>query len=99
MLAEVDKPLADIVNEGIEEHRQVKMFLKELDALASESPKFEAKLTVLQEDTEHHVKEEEEEMFPLVRKQFDASVLEKLGGEMEAEKIKLNKSQSASQSA
>ena len=32
MEADGDKPLVDIVLEGVEEHRQVKMFLKELDA-------------------------------------------------------------------
>ena len=96
LVAEGDKPLVDIVREGIEEHRQVKMFLKELDPLSGDSPKFEPKLTVLQEDVEHHVKEEEEEMFPLVRKQFDAAVLEELGAAMEAEKAKFKKSQAAS---
>ncbi len=84
--AEGKKELVDIVLEGIEEHRQIKMFLKELDALANDSEKFEPKLTVLIEDVEHHVKEEEEEMFPMVEDQFDAEVLDELGAAMEAEK-------------
>ena len=95
LVADGNKPLVDIVLEGIEEHRQIKMFLKELDGLSGESTKFEPKLTVLQEDTEHHVKEEEEEMFPLVKKQFDADVLEELGAAMEAEKVNFKKSQAA----
>jgi hypothetical protein len=36
-------------------------------------------LTVLIEDVEHHVKEEEGEMFPLVEDQFDARALDELG--------------------
>ncbi len=86
---EGDKELVDIVLEGIEEHRQAKMFLQELDGLSEESEKFEPKLKVLQEDIEHHVEEEEDEMFPMVETQFDSSVLDELGAEMEAERASL----------
>lgn len=93
--AEGNKELVDIVLEGIEEHRQVKMFLKELDGLSGESEKFEPKLKVLIEDVEHHVKEEEGEMFPLVKKQLDAAVIDELGAQMEEEKADFKKSHSA----
>jgi iron-sulfur cluster repair protein YtfE (RIC family) len=93
--AEGNKELVDIVLEGIEEHRQVKMFLKELDALTSDSEKFEPKLKVLMEDVEHHVEEEEGEMFPLIEKQFKTDVLEKLGAELQAEKQTFQKSTGA----
>lgn len=93
--AEGDKPLVDITLEGIEEHRQVKMFLGELAALGGDSEKFEPKLTVLIEDVEHHVKEEESEMFPLVSDQFDADVLDEIGAAMEEEKKNFKKSHSA----
>ncbi len=89
--AEGKKELVDITLEGIEEHHQVKMFLRELDALADNSEKFEPKLTVLIEDVEHHVKEEEETMFPLVQGQFSKEVLDELGASMEAEKAKFAK--------
>ena len=93
--AEGKTKLVDIVLEGIEEHHQVKMFLRELSSLADESEKFEPKLTVLIEDVEHHVKEEEEEMFPMVEDQFDADVLDELGAAMEAEKEVFKKEQAA----
>lgn len=93
--ADGDKELVDIVLEGIEEHRQVKMFLRELDSLADDSEKFEPKLTVLIEDVEHHVEEEEKEMFPLVKSQFDEAILEELGVEMEEEKAAFQKSSAA----
>ena len=96
MIAEGDEELQDIVKEGIEEHRQAKMFLRELANLAEDSDKFEPKLKVLMEDIEHHVQEEEGEMFKLVEKQFEPSVLEELGAEMEAEKKKAMKSKPAS---
>lgn len=90
--AEGTKEIVDIVLEGIEEHHQIKMFLAELDALAGKEEEFEPKLKVLIEDTEHHVKEEEGEMFPLVEKQFDKAVLEDLCVQMKAEKEKFQNS-------
>ena len=70
-----NKELKDITNEGIEEHHQVKMFLNELARIKKQKDVFEAKLKVLMEDVEHHVEEEEDEMFPLVEDQFDESAL------------------------
>ncbi len=90
--------LEDIVLEGIEEHHQAKIFLRELAALAKDSEKFEPKLKVLMEDIKHHVQEEEGEMFPKVEELFDASVLEELGAQMEKEKQSFKKSYSASSS-
>jgi hemerythrin superfamily protein len=90
-----DKELVDMVLEGIEEHRQVKMFLKEIDALSGDSSKFEPKLKVLMEDVEHHVSEEEDEMFPLVKDQLSPDVLEDLAVAMEKENRKFKKSLAA----
>ena len=91
-----EKELEDIVLEGIEEHHQVKMFLRELSGLADDSEKFEPKLKVLMEDVTHHVQEEEGEMFPKIEKIFDESTLEDLGKQMEEEKKSFKKSQTAS---
>ena len=81
-----NEELKDIVLEGIEEHRQIKMFLAEIAALMEGSEKFDPKLKVLIEDVEHHVKEEEDEMFPLVESQFDSDFLNELGAAIAAEK-------------
>lgn len=86
LLEDGDEELKDIVKEGIEEHRQVKMFLRELDSLADDSEKFKPKIKVLMEDVEHHVQEEEGEMFQMVRNQFDESLLREMGAELEEEK-------------
>jgi len=96
LLEEGDEELQDIVKEGLEEHHQVKMFLREIAALADGSEKLDPKLTVLIEDTRHHVMEEEGEMFKMVEEQFDAATLEKLGSEMESEKTSFAKSGAAS---
>ena len=90
-----DKELVDIVLEGIEEHRQIKMFLRQLADLSGDSEQFEPKLKVLMEDTDHHVKEEEDEMFPLVKDQFESDVLGRMGEKMAAEKERFMKESAA----
>jgi len=55
LLKNGDQELQRIVREGIEEHRQVKAFLAELDGLSGDSEGFRAKIKVLMEDVEHHV--------------------------------------------
>ena len=90
LLENGDEELQKIVREGIEEHRQVKMFLAELDQLSGNAEKFKAKLQVLMEDVEHHVEEEEGEMFPMVEDQIDEEMLVRLGSLLEAEKVRFN---------
>jgi hemerythrin superfamily protein len=86
LLGNGDEDLQKITREGIEEHRQVKMFLEELGSMSSNSEAFPAKLKVLMEDVEHHVKEEEGEMFPEIRSQFSNDQLNELGAQMKEEK-------------
>lgn len=93
---EGDEELKKITLEGIEEHRQAKMFLRQLAELKEDSEKFEPKLQVLMEDVEHHVMEEEGEMFKMAEEQFDEARLEELGKQMEEEKSRFKKSSSAS---
>jgi hemerythrin superfamily protein len=79
--------LKDLVLESIEEHRQIKTLLKEIDNLKSDSEKFEPKLAVLMENVEHHAEEEEEgKMFPKIRQICSEEDLEELGQELEAAK-------------
>ncbi len=81
--------LKDMVLESLEEHKQVKTLLREMENLAADSEKFEPKLKVLMENIEHHaVEEEEEKMFPKIRKLMDAAALEQLGQDLEAAKTK-----------
>ena len=81
--------LRDKVLESVEEHKQIKTLLREIDDLVSDSEKFEPKLKVLQENVEHHAEEEEEgEMFPKVRKLMTKAELEELGEQLKAAKAK-----------
>lgn len=86
---EKHEELKDLVLESIEEHKQVKTLLREMDSLKSDSEKFEPKLSVLMENVKHHAEEEEEEkMFPKVRNICSASDLEDLGQQLEDAKGK-----------
>lgn len=76
-----------IVLESYEEHKQVKTLLTELERLDPASDVWEAKLTVLKEDVEHHVKEEEGELFPKVREILPAAELKTLGTRMQEAKM------------
>lgn len=85
------KDLIDMVLEGLEEHSQMKKFLREIAAIDVKNERFEPKLKVLIEDTRHHVKEEERMvtgMFALAEDQMGDAALETLGLQMEAEKKK-----------
>ena len=76
----------DIVAEAIEEHNVVKSLLREIGAMSSEDEQYDAKVKVLQENVEHHIEEEEGEMFPKVERELGAERLQELGTEMEARK-------------
>lgn len=91
LLEKGDKELKKIIREGVEEHAQVKALLAELATLPGDSPTFRAKLTVLMENVEHHVKEEEGDMFPMAEDQIPGDTLQRLGSLMEGEKTKVRK--------
>jgi hemerythrin superfamily protein len=88
----------DIVLEGFEEHHVVKMLLKELEAMPVDTEEWAAKLKVLQENVEHHVEEEEGEMFPKSREVLSEDEINQLGMRMEELKKQL-KQQSKSAGA
>jgi hemerythrin superfamily protein len=74
----------DVVLESLEEHHIVKWTLSELEKMDPSDERFDAKVTVLMESVRHHVKEEEEELFPEVSKRLSRKELNELGDELEA---------------
>ena len=80
----------DITLEGIQEHHIVKVLLKEMEAMQVDSETWTAKLAVLKESVEHHVEEEESEMFPKARKALSKEKLDELGSRLEAAKKQLS---------
>ena len=83
---EQHEELKDMVAEALGEHQEVKTLLEELEELGFESHDFGAKLQELMETVEHHVSEEEGEMFPKVREVFDEKELEELGNQLNSAK-------------
>ena len=76
----------DMFYEAAEEHHIVDMVLPALKAANPKSHEFEAKAKVLKDLIDHHVKEEEGEMFVAARRVFDDEQLRELGDLMEARK-------------
>lgn len=79
----------DILLESLEEHLSLKRLVADLLKLSGDDEHFEPKLHVLKEQCEHHHKEEEENLFPKVRKLLDLSELEELGDRMTKEQTHL----------
>ena len=76
----------EITLEGIEEHKDMKAALAELGATPVGDELWGIRLKVLQELVEHHVEEEEGEMFKSAREAFPAARIEELGALMAEEK-------------
>ena len=69
----------DITLEAYEEHRLVKQLLGELEAEPKDTEEWTAKFTVLKENIEHHVEEEESEMFKKAQRVLSEEEIEALG--------------------
>lgn len=69
----------DDVLEALEEHHVAKWVLSEIDGMEPEHERFRAKVIVLIESVRHHVEEEEEILFPKVRRALGAEELEEVG--------------------
>jgi hemerythrin-like domain-containing protein len=72
----------EIVLEGIEEHNVVDRLMGELSKMPTKSETWGAKCKVMIENIEHHIEEEEGEMFRKARQVFERSELEELGERM-----------------
>lgn len=81
-----DKVEEDLLKEAYVEHDAAKLLIAEIEAGSGQSDDFfDAKVQVLSEQIEHHVEEEEKELFPEVRK---ADIDLKALGEQLAERKK-----------
>jgi hemerythrin-like domain-containing protein len=79
----------DIVLEGYEEHHVVDEIMSELESTPVDDETWGAKANVMKENLEHHIEEEEGEMFKQARDVFDKDTLERLGEQMQARKQEL----------
>jgi len=74
----------DMILEANEEHHVVDLVLAELPKVDPAADTFEAKMTVLRELIEHHVEEEQDEMFPMAEKKLGKERIAELGKRLEA---------------
>lgn len=84
----------ELVLEGYEEHHVADLIVEELKVLDVEDETYDAKFKVLQENIEHHMEEEEENMFPEAKKVL-ADEAEELGEAMDARKAEVLKQTAA----
>jgi hemerythrin superfamily protein len=75
----------ELLREAVEEHLAVKRILADLLEMDPADENFNAKMTVIMENVEHHVEEEETELFKLVKKVLSEDQLLALGVQMMAE--------------
>ncbi|HEY2429214.1 MAG TPA: hemerythrin domain-containing protein [Acidimicrobiales bacterium] len=75
--------LHDKVLESLEEHHATKLALSELEKLPANAERFDAKVKVMVENVRHHVREEEETIFPLVEQHVPFAELETMAAAME----------------
>jgi len=86
----LEKPEAthDLTLEAYEEHNVVKALLTELSKATTADDEWQAKAKVLRENVEHHVDEEENELFDKANGVLTDERLEELGNRMAAEKAR-----------
>jgi hypothetical protein len=85
----------EIALEGYEEHHVVDAVMAEIEGVAYDDEKWGAKFKVMKENLEHHIEEEEGEMFKQARQVFDEDELAQLGKSMLARKEELIRQQAS----
>lgn len=73
----------DMISEAYEEHQTVDEILAEMTGLAPSNGDFSTKLAELRENVEHHVEEEENELFPKAERILGQHRLEEMGNQMQ----------------
>ncbi|MBC3347413.1 hemerythrin domain-containing protein [Pseudomonas sp. SWRI196] len=91
------KEQAEMYYEAKEEHRTVdSLVLPDLKNTDPSTPEFAGRVKVVKELLEHHIEEEETEMFPQAKKLLGKATLESLGEQMETMKAQYKKEMSSS---
>jgi hemerythrin-like domain-containing protein len=85
---QADKEGKQMVAESIEEHHVISTLIEEMKELDPRDERFEAKFSILKENVEHHIEEEENELFPEAEDLL-GDALEDLADQMEERKEQL----------
>ena len=81
----------EVVLEGYEEHHVVDRIMGDLEDVAFDDERWAAKFAVMKENIEHHIEEEEGEMFDAARRILSDAELDELGDRMQQRKAKLSR--------
>lgn len=76
---------------SVEEHDEARELIKTIESLSPEDEKWESSVRKLQSEIEHHVEEEEEEMFPILEEKLTPEKLRSLAEDFEATKQNFSK--------
>ena len=79
----------DLTLEAYEEHHVVDTIMAELEGVQPSDETWMAKFAVMKENLEHHITEEEDELFPKTEQVLDNDELEQLGDRMQTRKEQL----------
>jgi hemerythrin-like domain-containing protein len=90
-----EEPATDLILEAYQEHHVMDVLIDEISALKPTDETWAPKIKVLQENTEHHIEEEEGELFPKVRKIWDTGRRQEVGRQMQDMKSQRHKEQKA----
>lgn len=69
----------DQIQDAVEEHDEAKELLQALAEMETTSPEWAETIDELLEALNHHIRDEEEKLFPAARKKMDPAEAEKLG--------------------
>ncbi len=92
--AEQRGELKDLVEEAHGEHDKVKQMLREAGGLDADSGEFDGTVAGIKGAVEHHVREEEEEIFPVVDKTFSPDHLRELAEKLQSRRAELERGNS-----
>ncbi len=81
-----DAPAGELVRESHEEHQVIRSLLAELAEMQPTEEAYDAKVKVLNDMVQHHVREEESALLPRARRLLTGETLEELGGRIEADR-------------
>jgi hemerythrin superfamily protein len=78
-----------LVEESYREHAQVEQLLQQIPGMDNTSTEWGQKMTELMRDDQHHVQEEETQLFPRVREHFNEGQVQQLGQQLQQLKTEL----------
>ncbi len=84
----LESEIEDKILEAFEEHELVRMASAVLDKTAADDKRWLAKLMVIKENVEHHIEEEEDEIFKAARRKLSEKELKEMGERFEDAKMK-----------